>query len=225
MTWIPGGNEAFKDSDIDMFIYGLNQEEANKKLKEIYFIVQSNTQASSEIMRTKNAITILGQYPFRHVQIILRLYKSPAEILMGFDIDSCAGKWIFEFSLDVDESTTFFFLNLLEFQNLSLDLTGNKNVFLLHSNWDVEGISSSNFFIIMNGLNGNNNNWIEKCSFNTKIVVFLNNEISSLENQRFSIILSLWFSVIFICVFTLSFGFPAKIHPKKMQMNQKMTKW
>jgi len=25
----------------------------------------------------------------RHIQIVLRLYSSPAEILMGFDIDSC----------------------------------------------------------------------------------------------------------------------------------------
>ena len=32
-----------------------------------------------------------GQFPFRPVQIILRLYESPAEILAGFDVDSaCA---------------------------------------------------------------------------------------------------------------------------------------
>jgi len=31
----------------------------------------------------------LNMYPCRHVQIILRLYKSPAEVLFGFDIDSC----------------------------------------------------------------------------------------------------------------------------------------
>ncbi|KDR65523.1 hypothetical protein GALMADRAFT_42720, partial [Galerina marginata CBS 339.88] len=28
-------------------------------------------------------------FPTRHVQIILRLYHSPAEVLAGFDIDSC----------------------------------------------------------------------------------------------------------------------------------------
>eukprot|EP00029_Vermamoeba_vermiformis_P008738 TRINITY_DN4171_c0_g1_i1.p1 TRINITY_DN4171_c0_g1~~TRINITY_DN4171_c0_g1_i1.p1 ORF type:complete len:2196 (-),score=786.80 TRINITY_DN4171_c0_g1_i1:32-6574(-) len=79
----------FKDSDIDMFLYGLTEEEANDKLKHIYFIVQSNTKATCEVIRTKNAVTILGQYPYRHIQIVLRLYKSPAEILMGFDIDAC----------------------------------------------------------------------------------------------------------------------------------------
>ncbi|KAG8817296.1 hypothetical protein FRC17_011296, partial [Serendipita sp. 399] len=40
-------------------------------------------------VRTRHAISIHSQYPYRNVQIILRLYKSPAEILAGFDID-CA---------------------------------------------------------------------------------------------------------------------------------------
>lgn len=41
-------------------------------------------------MRTKHAITIASHYPIRHVQIVLRLYKSVSEILSGFDVDcSC----------------------------------------------------------------------------------------------------------------------------------------
>jgi hypothetical protein len=31
-----------------------------------------------------------AQYPFRHIQIVLRLYSSPAEVLTGFDVDACA---------------------------------------------------------------------------------------------------------------------------------------
>lgn len=31
---------------------------------------------------------LAAQYPFRHVQIILRLYHSPGEILVGFDVDA-----------------------------------------------------------------------------------------------------------------------------------------
>jgi hypothetical protein len=30
----------------------------------------------------------LAQYPYRAIQIVLRLYSSPAEILAGFDIDA-----------------------------------------------------------------------------------------------------------------------------------------
>ena len=44
----------------------------------------------SKTVRTKNAITIASRYPVRHVQIVLRLYKSVSEILSGFDVDcSC----------------------------------------------------------------------------------------------------------------------------------------
>ncbi|KAJ3095572.1 Protein mono-ADP-ribosyltransferase parp4 [Phlyctochytrium planicorne] len=31
----------------------------------------------------------VGKYPRRQIQVVFRLFKSPAEILMGFDIDSC----------------------------------------------------------------------------------------------------------------------------------------
>ena len=31
----------------------------------------------------------MNRHRHRRVQIILRLYSSPAEVLMGFDIDSC----------------------------------------------------------------------------------------------------------------------------------------
>ena len=30
---------------------------------------------------------VLAQYPYRSIQIVLRLYTSPAEILAGFDVD------------------------------------------------------------------------------------------------------------------------------------------
>lgn len=38
-------------------------------------------------VRTKNTLTIVSQYPNRHVQIVLRLYKSISQILTGFDVN------------------------------------------------------------------------------------------------------------------------------------------
>jgi hypothetical protein len=32
---------------------------------------------------------LIPGFPHHHIQIILRLYKSPAEVLLGFDIDCC----------------------------------------------------------------------------------------------------------------------------------------
>lgn len=42
------------------------------------------------IIRTEHAITFRMNHPIRSIQIILRLYKSPAEILIGFDLASCS---------------------------------------------------------------------------------------------------------------------------------------
>ena len=52
--------------------------------------VRDSILQETTTIRTKNAITIASAYPTRHVQIVLRLYKSISEILTGFDVDcSC----------------------------------------------------------------------------------------------------------------------------------------
>ena len=43
-------------------------------------------------MKTEHAVTFVQGYPKRHIQVVLRLYSSPAEVLLGFDLDaSCVG--------------------------------------------------------------------------------------------------------------------------------------
>lgn len=77
-------------SDVDLFIYGLSEEEAIKKIIQIEQCIKDSILTEITTVRTKNAITIVSQYPTRHVQIVLRVYKSVAEILTGFDVDcSC----------------------------------------------------------------------------------------------------------------------------------------
>jgi len=82
--------DRFKGSDVDLFIYGLDEHNANEKLKEIYNVVSSNVHGDCEIIRSFRAVTIILNYPYRHIQIVLRLYRSPAEVLHGFDVDCCA---------------------------------------------------------------------------------------------------------------------------------------
>jgi hypothetical protein len=77
-------------SDVDLFIYGLNEEEAIDKIKSIERAVRDSILSETTTIRTKNAITIASEYPTRHVQIVLRLYKSVTEILTGFDVDCSA---------------------------------------------------------------------------------------------------------------------------------------
>ena len=83
---------AYKNSDIDVFIYGLNAAQANQKMIEIYQTICDSLPGGEEVIcfRSQHAVSIISKFPFRHIQIILRLYKSPAEILMGFDVDACA---------------------------------------------------------------------------------------------------------------------------------------
>lgn len=78
-------------SDVDLFLYGLSEEDAVKKIIEIEQRIKDSILTETTTIRTKNAITIASQYPTRHIQIVLRIYKSVSEILTGFDVDcSCA---------------------------------------------------------------------------------------------------------------------------------------
>lgn len=78
-------------SDVDLFLYGLTEEQAVGKIKEIEQRIKDSILTETTTIRTKNAITIASQYPTRHVQIVLRIYRSISEILTGFDVDcSCA---------------------------------------------------------------------------------------------------------------------------------------
>ncbi|KAA8645611.1 hypothetical protein EYZ11_003498 [Aspergillus tanneri] len=78
-------------SDVDLFLYGLTEEQAIEKIKTIEDKIKNAILYETTTVRTKNTITIVSQYPTRHVQIVLRIYKSIAEILTGFDVDcSCA---------------------------------------------------------------------------------------------------------------------------------------
>ncbi|KAM5476955.1 hypothetical protein MauCBS54593_000226 [Microsporum audouinii] len=77
-------------SDVDLFIYGLDEEQAIEKIKQIERKIKDSILYETTSVRTKNTITIVSQYPTRHVQVVLRIYKSISEIITGFDVDcSC----------------------------------------------------------------------------------------------------------------------------------------
>ncbi|MDP2435881.1 MAG: WGR domain-containing protein [archaeon] len=90
-----GAGPSQRGHDIDLFFYGLSPADADRKLDQLYEVIKGNLAklpnnvCPDPIARTKNAITILGCPPAPHVQIILRLYSCPTEVLVGFDIDSC----------------------------------------------------------------------------------------------------------------------------------------
>ena len=81
-------NKAFPSSDVDLFLYGLTPEQAEVKINTIYEAVRDSIPWDVTCIRTKHTVSIHSQYPYRAVQIVLRLYQSPAEILAGFDVDA-----------------------------------------------------------------------------------------------------------------------------------------
>ena len=56
-------------SDVDLFLYGLNHDEAIEKIKEIEQAIRDAILSEVTVVRTKYAITIASQYPTRHVQV------------------------------------------------------------------------------------------------------------------------------------------------------------
>ncbi|KAF8319264.1 hypothetical protein DL93DRAFT_2164482 [Clavulina sp. PMI_390] len=84
--------EKYKDSDIDMYIYGLDPVAANQKVDHIYQTWLANLPPASEphVLRNSRTITFIAKYPIKRIQIVLKLVANPKEVLLNFDLDPCA---------------------------------------------------------------------------------------------------------------------------------------
>ena len=92
----------FEQSDFDFFLYGLTEAEAEAKIVALYKHLRQGRDVT--VVRSKLAVTFLcggfdgarrcggrDRTPGEQiiVQVVLRIYKSPAEVLVGFDVDAC----------------------------------------------------------------------------------------------------------------------------------------
>lgn len=83
-------------ADVDLYIYGLGPEDAQKKVLEIIKLVMSN--ASDQVLgvwKSNNTVTVVHQdssrkYKFVPIQIILSAYTSALEVLLSSDFNSCS---------------------------------------------------------------------------------------------------------------------------------------
>ncbi|KAF9069165.1 hypothetical protein BDP27DRAFT_1402854 [Rhodocollybia butyracea] len=88
--------EEWISSDIDLYIYGLDVDAANKKIQHIAEVYKSNLGSADApflVVRNSQTITLYSMWPKRRVQIVLKLVKSPREVLLNFDLDVCAAGW------------------------------------------------------------------------------------------------------------------------------------
>ena len=82
-------------SDIDIYVYGLDPRTATEKINHIFNVYRSNIPDGAQVLVVRNSktITFYSQYPTRRLQIVLKLVKSPKDVLLNFDLDICAMGW------------------------------------------------------------------------------------------------------------------------------------
>ena len=82
-------SKSHKSRDIDLFLYGLNMEQAVEKIKQIHEAITETSRRPPLVVINGHAVTFYREFPHRSIQVVSRLYKSPSEVLLGFDVDSC----------------------------------------------------------------------------------------------------------------------------------------
>ncbi|KAE8268428.1 hypothetical protein A4X09_0g3912 [Tilletia walkeri] len=84
---------------LDLYVYGLTIEQANAKLQAIESVFASNLPLDKDtnqpmeyaVLRNSQAITFVpAQYPYRRIQVVLKLCPNPMAILLDFDLDQAA---------------------------------------------------------------------------------------------------------------------------------------
>ncbi|KAL8932077.1 MAG: hypothetical protein Q9216_006972 [Gyalolechia sp. 2 TL-2023] len=87
------------DCDINLYLYDLTPEEANRKIKEVYQVWVTNNGANGAniavnsehiVIKYAKAINFVPTFPSRRIQIILKLLPSPLDILLNINLDACA---------------------------------------------------------------------------------------------------------------------------------------
>ena len=87
------GDRRIRDPDIDLYIYGLGPEDANRKAEEIHDTWVENLPSSAStklVVKNAKTINLLTSYPNRRIQIVLKLPPTPTDVLLNFDLDACA---------------------------------------------------------------------------------------------------------------------------------------
>ena len=90
----PGTSKPSPNSDIDLFMYGMNESDARVKIDQLYQKLSSSkcindTSQTIVVLRTVHTLTFVCPYPIPHTQIILRLHTEKQEIIKAFDVDCC----------------------------------------------------------------------------------------------------------------------------------------
>ena len=144
-------NEKTKAGDVDIFIWGVSETEADAKLQKISDILCGDPYF------TGNSYTFANRYDKEKgvenvwtSQVILRLYQSPDEILHGFDIQAC------KVLLCMDNGTYKFygtqsFLESMRYNSVWIDTERQSSTYAIR----LLKYYSKGFNVLMTGYNKN----------------------------------------------------------------------
>lgn len=80
--------------DIDLYLCTDNKKYARECIKRIYNTIRNNYKGKNiKVYSSDIALTFSLDYPYKDIQVITARYTSPAELLLGFDIDACSAAY------------------------------------------------------------------------------------------------------------------------------------
>jgi hypothetical protein len=82
---------SFRSTDLDLFLVTSSADEAVAAIVEVDLLIRGCVPVEHiRVARTDEAVTWYLPRPFCNVQIVLRLYESREQVLLGFDLCACA---------------------------------------------------------------------------------------------------------------------------------------
>lgn len=81
--------QSWRSTDIDLFLTVRRPSEARSRIRKLLRAIVHALPAgvSIRVSPSRHALTLILPPPYRKIQIILRLYHSPEQVLLGFDLD------------------------------------------------------------------------------------------------------------------------------------------
>ena len=90
----PGTGNPSPNSDVDLFIYGLDDNQARKKISDLFTTLSQTSVVSTSgdtisVVKTIHTLTFVCPSSIPLLQIILRLHSDPHQVIQAFDVDCC----------------------------------------------------------------------------------------------------------------------------------------
>ena len=90
----PGTGSPSPNSDVDIFIHGLDSDQARRKINDLFATLSQTAVVTTSgdtisVVKTIHTLTFVCPSSIPLLQIILRLHSEPNQVIEAFDVDCC----------------------------------------------------------------------------------------------------------------------------------------